>query len=61
MVEDSVNGVLAAKAAGMTAWGFIGGGHCLEGFDARLRAAGAELVIDAWPAFTRTFSGGLDA
>ena len=27
VVEDSVPGVLAAKAAGMTVWGFVGGSH----------------------------------
>jgi HAD superfamily hydrolase (TIGR01509 family) len=27
VVEDSVSGVTAAKAAGMTVWGFIGGSH----------------------------------
>ena len=27
VIEDSVTGVLAGKAAGMTVWGFIGGSH----------------------------------
>ena len=27
VVEDSVSGVTAAKAAGMTVWGFVGGSH----------------------------------
>ncbi len=27
VIEDSVNGVRACKAAGMTVWGFIGGSH----------------------------------
>ena len=27
VVEDSVNGVLAGKRAGMTVWGFVGGSH----------------------------------
>ena len=27
VVEDSVSGVAAAKAAGMTVWGFVGGSH----------------------------------
>lgn len=43
-IEDSVSGVRAAKAAGMTCWGFTGGGHCPDGHDARLRAAGADAV-----------------
>lgn len=40
-IEDSVNGVRAAVAAGMIAIGFTGGGHCPPGLEARLRAAGA--------------------
>jgi len=45
VVEDSVNGVLAAKRAGMTAVGFVGGGHCLPDHAARLQAHGADLVL----------------
>ena len=41
VIEDSANGVLAARAAGMTVCGFLGGGHCFEGHGARLEAAGA--------------------
>jgi HAD superfamily hydrolase (TIGR01509 family) len=41
VVEDSVNGVLAGVAAGMTVCAFVGGRHCFEGHDARLMAAGA--------------------
>jgi HAD superfamily hydrolase (TIGR01509 family) len=44
VVEDSVNGVRAALAAGMTAWGFIGGGHADPGLRNRLAAAGAHAV-----------------
>jgi hypothetical protein len=29
----------------MRVWGFIGGGHCTDGHDARLRDAGAERVF----------------
>jgi beta-phosphoglucomutase-like phosphatase (HAD superfamily) len=46
VVEDSVPGVLAARAAGMRAIGFVGGGHCSEGHASRLLEAGAERVID---------------
>lgn len=46
VVEDSVPGVLAAKAAGMRAIGFTGGRHCGEGHGRRLLDAGAEKVID---------------
>jgi HAD superfamily hydrolase (TIGR01509 family) len=46
VVEDSVPGVQAAVAAGMRAIGFAGGGHCRPGHAERLRAAGADAVID---------------
>lgn len=45
VIEDSANGVLAAKAAGMTVLGFIGGGHCLPTQADKLRAAGAVSVM----------------
>jgi beta-phosphoglucomutase-like phosphatase (HAD superfamily) len=41
VIEDSVNGVKAALAAGMTAFGFTGGGHADAGLGERLLAAGA--------------------
>ncbi|MGZ5909927.1 MAG: HAD family hydrolase [Reyranella sp.] len=55
VIEDSVSGVQAAKAAGMTVWGFVGGSHyrARDGA-ARLREAGADRVFarmaDFWPA-----------
>ncbi|MBI5129903.1 MAG: HAD family hydrolase [Rhodopseudomonas palustris] len=45
VIEDSVPGILGARAAGMTVLGFVGGSHCLPGMDARLRAAGAAQVF----------------
>ncbi|GGB39006.1 haloacid dehalogenase [Roseibium aquae] len=45
VIEDSSNGVIAGLAAGMTVWGFTGGGHCQAGHGRKLRAAGADLVI----------------
>ena len=47
VIEDSVSGVAAAKAAGMKVWGFVGGSH-YESRDGRaiLRAAGADRVFD---------------
>ena len=47
VIEDSVAGVVAAKAAGMTAWGFVGGAHYAgrEGRPA-LEASGAVQVFD---------------
>lgn len=47
-IEDSVNGVLSAKAAGMTVWGFAGGGHMDEASSARLVEAGAERIVGSW-------------
>ena len=46
VVEDSVAGVTAAVAAGMTAIGFTGGSHCRPGHRDRLIAHGAALVIE---------------
>jgi beta-phosphoglucomutase-like phosphatase (HAD superfamily) len=43
-VEDSVNGTVSARAAGMTVIGFTGGGHCPPSQAARLREAGAAHV-----------------
>ena len=47
VVEDSVAGITAARAAGMTAIGFTGGRHCGPGHGAQLREAGAHRIIDA--------------
>jgi HAD superfamily hydrolase (TIGR01509 family) len=54
VIEDSVSGVTAAKAAGMTAWGFTGGSH-YESRDGRaiLHAAGAERVFARMDDFWR--------
>lgn len=46
VVEDSMPGVTAARAAGMTVIGFTGGSHCRPGDAARLQGAGAFTVID---------------
>lgn len=45
VVEDSVPGVTAARAADMTVIGFTGGSHCRPADSARLREAGALTVI----------------
>ena len=48
VIEDSVNGVLAARAAGMRCWGFLGGGHAHDGLASRLTGAGAERIVADW-------------
>ena len=45
VVEDSPAGVSAAVAAGMTAIGFVGGGHAPLNLGSHLTAAGAKMVI----------------
>ncbi|WP_265937399.1 HAD-IA family hydrolase [Siculibacillus lacustris] len=46
VIEDSPSGIAAAKAAGMTAWGFVGGSHHAR-FDgaASLEGAGADHIL----------------
>ncbi len=51
VLEDSVNGVKAGLAAGMTVWGFTGGGHCHEGYGERLGEAGADRIVSSHAAF----------
>jgi beta-phosphoglucomutase-like phosphatase (HAD superfamily) len=48
VIEDSVNGVVAGRAAGMRVWGFAGGGHMTDRLTARLSAAGAERIVADW-------------
>ena len=47
VIEDSANGVKAGLAAGMTVWGFIGGGHSHDGHAGQLLQAGAHKIIDS--------------
>jgi HAD superfamily hydrolase (TIGR01509 family) len=47
VVEDSIPGIAAATAAGMTAIGFTGGSHCRPGYADRLRAEGAAVTVAA--------------
>jgi HAD superfamily hydrolase (TIGR01509 family) len=53
VIEDSLPGVLAARAAGMTAFGFTGGSHCRPDHGDRLAAAGAALVFGDMRALPR--------
>lgn len=54
VIEDSISGVAAAKAAGMTAWGFVGGSH-YRSRDGRamLYDAGADRVFERMADFWR--------
>jgi HAD superfamily hydrolase (TIGR01509 family) len=52
VVEDSITGIAAAVAAGMTAWAFVGGSHYRAGRDIdALRRAGAVRVFAAMSDF----------
>jgi HAD superfamily hydrolase (TIGR01509 family) len=55
VIEDSVNGVVAALAANMRVWGFAGGAHMDDGGRTRLTAAGAERIVDDWNAAATLF------
>ena len=46
VIEDSVAGVTAATSAGMTVYGFIGGGHASDEQVGTLRSLGAQHVFD---------------
>jgi HAD superfamily hydrolase (TIGR01509 family) len=46
VVEDSIAGIQAARAAGMRAFGFAGGGHAGPGYRERLLEAGARRVFE---------------
>lgn len=48
VLEDSVNGVKAGLAAGMTVWGFGGGGHMDDAVCASLAEAGAHRLVGDW-------------
>jgi HAD superfamily hydrolase (TIGR01509 family) len=56
VIEDSVNGVLAGRAAGMRVWGFGGGGHMTERLTSRLSEAGAERIVANWAEAEGLFS-----
>jgi HAD superfamily hydrolase (TIGR01509 family) len=61
VIEDSVSGVRAGKAAGMTVWGFIGGSHyARRDGRAPLAAAGADRVFDRMAEFDHRAAGLID-
>lgn len=47
VLEDSIHGVTAAKRAGMTVIGFTGGAHSWHDHAGRLKAAGADRVMNS--------------
>lgn len=47
VIEDSANGVKAGLSAGMTVWGFVGGGHSHDTHADQLAEAGAHKVVDS--------------
>ncbi len=53
VIEDTPTGVSAGVAAGMTVIGLCAGGHVREGHAERLRAAGADHVVDNYAAISR--------
>lgn len=58
VIEDSINGIKAARAAGMRAWGFAGGGHADEGLAQRLSKAGANAVFASHDEIARALRDG---
>ncbi len=46
--EDSIYGIQGAIAAGMTAFGYVGGSHCGPDYMVRLKNAGATKVFSSW-------------
>lgn len=57
VIEDSLAGVAAGLAAGMTVIGFTGGGHCGPDHAETLRAAGASLVVPSMAALQALLCG----
>ena len=57
VIEDSPFGIQGAVAAGMTAIGYIGGGHTYPEHAARLTSAGADFVCADWQEVSRQLAG----
>jgi HAD superfamily hydrolase (TIGR01509 family) len=56
VVEDSVNGIRAARSAGMIAVGFLGGTHCRPGHGEVLLEAGAHRICRDASELTRALA-----
>ncbi len=57
VIEDSVYGIQGARAAGMTAIGFVGGSHIAPGHDGELTKVGASFVEESWAGMLRRALG----
>jgi HAD superfamily hydrolase (TIGR01509 family) len=57
VIEDTANGVRAARAAGAEVWGFLGGGHMDAKDTDRLLQAGASRVVADWAEAESLFGG----
>lgn len=51
VIEDSVTGVTAARAAGMRVAGFLGGAHIRPGHDERLQSIGVDCLLNDYAGF----------
>jgi len=56
VIEDAAPGIEGARAAGMTAIGYLGGRHIGPGHSEVLRQAGASHLAEDWPAIARLFT-----
>ncbi len=52
VIEDSINGIKAARAANMTVWGFLGGGHVWPDLKAQLIEVGASEIVHSHKALS---------
>jgi len=57
VVEDSVNGVMAGKAAGMQVIGFTAGAHCAGNHGDRLAMAGADRIVGSYGELAAALDG----
>ncbi|MDD3181373.1 MAG: HAD family phosphatase [Alphaproteobacteria bacterium] len=57
VIEDSVPGVQAAKAAGMTVFAYLGGSHVSESWRERIKAEKPDSIFDDMPALPSLIEG----